>query len=259
MDKITICKICNNNSENIFTSKILKKYDVSFFQCTQCKFIQTENPYWIEESYQNALNLSDTGLILRNQIFSKGLTPFLFFNFKPEDTFLDYAGGYGIFTRMMRDIGFNFYWIDKYAGNLASRGFEHTPSNNYKALTAFEVFEHLVDPLKEIEEMLQYADTIIFSTQLIPDVLPNLDWWYYGFNHGQHIAFYHKNSLQFIAKKYNLNLVSNNSNLHILTKRNISSFSFQVILKLSKFGIFNFLKLFLKSKTFSDSQILNNR
>jgi hypothetical protein len=35
----------------------------------------------------------------------------LFFDFRRK--FLDYAGGYGVFVRLMRDIGFDFYWYDK--------------------------------------------------------------------------------------------------------------------------------------------------
>ncbi len=40
------------------------------------------------------------------------------------DPFLDYAGGYGVFTRLMRDIGFDFYWHDPYTQNLFANGFE---------------------------------------------------------------------------------------------------------------------------------------
>ena len=58
----------------------------------------------------------------------------------------NYAGGYGIFTRMMRDIGFDFYWLDKYADNLLTNGFEYNKKIHKKieAITSFESFEHFV-------------------------------------------------------------------------------------------------------------------
>src|SRR5574343_1414793 len=119
------CKICNNNSEIVFKHKVLSKYDVSYFRCTNCGFIQTEEPYWLQEAYNNALNIDDTGLIKRNEVFRRKISVLLFFLFKRERSFIDYGGGYGIFTRMMRDLGFDYYWIDKYANNVCARGFEH--------------------------------------------------------------------------------------------------------------------------------------
>ena len=114
------------------------------------------------------------------------------------DPFLDYAGGYGVFTRLMRDIGFDFYWHDPYTQNLFANGFEDDLKSNskFELLTAFEVFEHLVNPKEELEKMLRFSDTIVFSTELMPQEIPDPEeWWYYGFNHGQHISFYtRKNS-----------------------------------------------------------------
>ena len=250
------CRVCNNKANWVFTTLVLEKYDVKYYRCEHCYFVQTETPFWIEEAYKNALNLSDTGIMVRNLKFQKRLTPILFFIFGKQNKYLDYAGGYGIFTRIMRDVGFDFYWLDKYATNLISRGFEHKEENKYSAISAFEVFEHLVDPIAEIEEMLKYSDTIIFSTQLIKDDLPDLNWWYYGFSHGQHVALYHKKTLLYLAKKFNLNLASNNEDLHILSSKNISSMKFNFFYKSAKYNLFSFLKLFLKSKTNSDSLYL---
>jgi len=43
------CKICSSNSSHIFSHDVLKKYNVKYFKCENCGFIQTENPYWLEE------------------------------------------------------------------------------------------------------------------------------------------------------------------------------------------------------------------
>lgn len=59
-------------------------------------------------------------------------------------------------------------------------------------MTAFELFEHLPDPLSEIGEILDLADNIIFTTGLLPATAPKVnEWWYYCPQTGQHIVFIH--------------------------------------------------------------------
>jgi len=60
------CKICNHTVNKIFEAKVLDKYQVSYSQCSECFFIQTEEPYWLEESYTSAITALDIGLIERN-------------------------------------------------------------------------------------------------------------------------------------------------------------------------------------------------
>jgi hypothetical protein len=90
--------------------------------------------------------------------------------------------------------------------------------------TAFEVFEHLVNPLKDIQSIFKYSDTIIFSTELIPlnPITKCEDWWYFATETGQHIAFYTEKALKILAKKFNCFTYSK-GDLHILTKREFES------------------------------------
>jgi len=119
------CKICGQDNKIFFNAKILNKYDVEYFHCDNCGFLQTEEPYWLEEAYNESINVSDTGYMQRNIILSKKLTILLSLLFDKNTKFLDYAGGYGVFVRLMRDIGFDFYWQDKFSKNLLARGFEY--------------------------------------------------------------------------------------------------------------------------------------
>jgi len=66
-----ICKIYNSNTQQVFTSKILKKYDVKYFKCNNCGYLFTEDPFWLDEAYSRSINLSDSGLLDRNMYFSK--------------------------------------------------------------------------------------------------------------------------------------------------------------------------------------------
>lgn len=249
------CKICDQKTQQIFKAKILNKYEIDYFYCKHCGFLQTEEPYWLEEAYSESINISDTGYIQRNLMLSDIITILLILFFDKNGKFLDYAGGYGVFVRMMRDIGFDFYWDDKYTTNLFARGFEYQNGDKYEAVTTFESFEHFVNPMDEIESLLKISKNIIFSTELLPNPIPKPeDWWYYGLDHGQHVSFYSEKTFEFIAKKYNLNY-ANLCGLHLLSEKKISILQLK-ILKLSKFGLHKILKKRLKSKTWGDHEKL---
>ena len=141
------CKVCNQDNESIFSGKILNKYYINYYHCSNCEFLHTEEPYWLDEAYAESINMSDTGYMQRNLNLSAKLTIFLVLFFNKETKFLDYAGGYGVFVRLMRDTGFDYYWDDKFTVNIFSKGFEHN-KEDIEAITTFESFEHFFDPVK---------------------------------------------------------------------------------------------------------------
>ncbi len=256
--EIIKCKICDQNSDIAFVTKILNKYDVKYYQCTACGYLFTEKPFWLEEAYKNPINLSDTGIMLRNIFFSRVASIILFFHFNRTKKFLDYAGGYGIFTRLMRDIGFDFYWHDDYTQNLLARGFEMKNDHiKYELLTAFEVFEHFENPIQEIKKMLNLSDNILFSTVTYSCKIPDIDWWYYGFDHGQHISFYSTRTFEKIASLLGLKY-SNLGELHLLSRNKKINVN-PILIKISvKAGFSSLVKIFMKSKTFSDHLLLKD-
>lgn len=240
------CKICNSNTSEVFRAKIINKYDIGYFQCSFCNFLQTEKPYWLEEAYSSAISSSDTGIIARNEILSKVATFVLRWCCDKNGKFLDFGGGYGIFTRIMRDYGFDFFWYDKYASNILARGFEGDISSGkiYSGITSFENFEHFEEPIKEIKLMLELSDFILFSTHLLPPQLPQPnDWWYYCLEHGQHVSFYSRKAFEYIAREMKLNFTTNGVNLHILSKRQFSNKLFLLEKLFRKSGLSNLLKL----------------
>ena len=193
--------------------------------------LQTEEPHWLQEAYENAIADADTGLVMRNINLAKKVSALLLFLYGRRARYLDTAGGYGMFTRLMRDIGFDFYWSDLYCQNLLARGFEaSTAAPPFAAITAFEVLEHLVNPVEFVADSLQKAEskTFIFSTQLFYGPPPKPDWWYYGFPTGQHISFYQPRTLQAIGSKLGLNFYSNGW-LHMLTDKKINTRLFQLM------------------------------
>ena len=140
---------------------------------------------------------------------------------KRKSLIVDYAGGYGFLVRLLRDGGFNALWTDPYTDNLVAKGFEYSNENNVTLVTAFETFEHFVKPYEEMKKLLDVSPNILLTTSIIPNPAPNPnDWWYYGLEHGQHIGFYRIKTLQYIAKKFNLYLISDGSDRHFFQKKN---------------------------------------
>lgn len=241
MEGYMSCKICDGQTVFFAKSTILGKYEIDYFRCSRCGFIQTEKPYWLGEVYAEAINLSDIGLLTRNVRLSRLTKTLICTLFDPEGKFLDYGGGYGVFVRMMRDLGFDYYRFDKYCQNLFAKGFDVTEEmENFTLITAFELFEHLVDPVSMVEELLQKSTTIFFTTELVPKStpLPN-QWWYYCLDHGQHISFYTLHSLRLLADRFSLNLYSNELGYHLMTDRKLSPFLFRLLCRDEVVGLSN--------------------
>jgi hypothetical protein len=253
------CKICSSEASLAFREEILNKYTSDYYRCGTCGFLFTADPHWLEEAYKSSINLTDTGLVERNLYFRRIVSVLIYFNFDKTARFLDYAGGYGLFTRLMRDTGFDFLWMDPFTQNLLARGFEYSkaPGNEVELLTAFEVFEHLKDPVEEFEKMLSYSDNILISTELLPEALPGRDWWYYGFEHGQHISFYTRQSLKTMAEKKGMRFYSFNG-LTLFTKKELK-FNTSLLLKLSGYGTFHYVKKKMKSRTWDDHLLLKKQ
>jgi hypothetical protein len=256
------CRLCYKNSlDDLFSEKILNKYIVKFFLCKECKSIQSDEPFWLEESYIESINLSDTGILQRNIALSKIMTILFFFLrlVNKKRMFLDFGGGYGLFTRLMRDVGFDYYWEDTFSKNYLARGFEGE-ARHYDLITCFEVFEHLANPHEVIANLTSRADAVVFTTLLYGDTPPDSKKWeYYSFSHGQHIHFYNINTLKYIAKDVGLNLLTDGKNIHILSKRKIPKYYLFFSKVLYKLGIFNFLKKLIYSKTIKDSIAMKNK
>lgn len=218
------CKICNSSSEKIFSKTVLKKHEVNYYQCGKCDFIQTSNPVWLDEAYQSAITSLDLGLASRNIYLVEQVAKLIDQHYSTSKIMLDFAGGYGLFVRLMRDKGYNFYRQDDYCENIFSSHFDlkDIQQTRFDIVTAFEVFEHFPNPLQGIDRLLSYSDTIICSTELIESTNDIENWWYISPETGQHIAFYSLKTLRFIAEKHQLHFYTNHQNLHLFTKKQLS-------------------------------------
>jgi len=177
--------------------------------------------------------------------------------FDDRSDFLDYGCGHGIFIRLMRDRGISFFGYDKADQIVFAEEFQvqKAESKQFEMVTAFEVFEHLEHPIREIEGMLSFSRNLLFTTELVPsnEPMPG-EWWYFGLDHGQHISFYTLDSLRYIAEKYNLNLYSDRIRMHILTEK---KGPFDLYFSLAKKRILQLLDVIFSRRTFLATDFQN--
>jgi hypothetical protein len=259
-----ICPISGKNMTPVFQETIIGKYLVTYYYCQESGILKTEQAYWLDEAYKSAIADTDTGLVQRNLANSKLLEIILQLLFKGEGRFLDVSGGYGLLARLMRDKGFDFYTIDKYCTNLFASHFEPEIGFTAKALCAFEVLEHIEEPIKFLTEIFTKYNckTLLFSTlTFTDDKIPSKNWWYYSFETGQHITFYQPRTLYCLAKSLGLQYYMINSNMHMITDIKLSNI-YKLIFSNHRFQIV--YRYFVKrkrqgiSKTWEDHLLISN-
>ena len=258
LEEKTICRACKNRSAVFLMSGTLIKKTVDYFECEVCSYVQTEEPYWLASAYANPINASDTGIMWRNHNNAKIVICALFILDKLNGRVVDWAGGYGILVRLLRDYGIDTFWCDKYCENLLAQGFEYK-NDGADLVTAFEAFEHFVYPEEELDRMLSIAPNLLLSTELMPTPAPTVaEWWYYGKEHGQHIGFFRLETLERMAKKHGKYLVSDGKSYHLITSKRINSNYWKFIRRITNFHPKIILRG-LKSKTWDDHIIMTKK
>lgn len=225
------CPVCDGVPEPCFSARVLRRHEVEFFLCRACGLLRSEEPYWLEEAYRTPLAEADTWAVARTLAASRRLAAVLTAFFDPGAAYLDLAAGSGMLVRRMRDQGFDFYWDDPHAENLFARGFERREAPGaFEVVTAFEVLEHLYDPVPFLEAALAASrtGTLVFSTQLYQGEPPAPDAWpYYAFPWGQHVAFYRRDTLARLAARLGVRYLGRRD-LHVFTRQPLSATRFRL-------------------------------
>ena len=224
---------------------------VRYMRCSKCGYVQTEQPYWLDRAYENSVNDSDTGILARNFTNLHVVLATLFAMRNLRQRVVDFAGGYGILTRLLRDHGVEALWSDAFTRNLVARGFEHN-GEPAGLVTAFEAFEHFVNPGLELDKMMATAPNVLLSTAIVPDPVPRPgEWWYYGSEHGQHIGFYTLDALRILAARHRRHLLTDGHFYHLMTEKKIGATNWNSCLRLKRI-IRVLASRRLKSKTWED-------
>ncbi|MGA1860172.1 glycosyltransferase [Azospirillum sp. 11R-A] len=204
------CRLCGGNAIRVFETTVLGRHQVGYWECTQCGSLQTDPPHWLDDAYMPDCMMQDVGIVQRSILLSLTVPPLLEqLGVGAGTPCLDWGGGNGLFTRMMRDRGFAFFLHDKYVDNHYALGFarKDTATAVFPVTTAFEVLEHLPNPAQDLDGIFAAdSDIVITTTQLYRGEGP--DWFYLSPDNGQHVFFYSLRALDMVAQRYGMRLHS---------------------------------------------------
>jgi hypothetical protein len=182
--------------------------------------MQTELPYWLDEAYAVPGVHMDVGSATRTvKNWMAATTLFDKIGLPRDSLIVDFGAATGLFARLLRDVGYNARSYDKYSSAHLTNYFnaEHPEKSAPKIVTAFEVFEHFVNPKQEISALLlNKPDLLIFTNWFCDDQKD--DWVYFVEDTGQHVFLYKQQALRDIADKLDYDLVLT-SFFHILVRR----------------------------------------
>ena len=220
------CRFCNGESEFLCISDILT-FSATYTRCANCKSVQVDSPHWINEVHKKAISSFDVGLVSRGISASKLISVFFFMQREMSIAGIDWGGGTGLLTRLLRDLGLNFKSHDKYATNSMAEGFtadEDLAKEDYDAVLAIECVEHLENPFFDLVDAVSGVSYFLFTTETLPHPLPNptkREWWYYMPESGQHITFASDKGLEFLSKRLNFQYNMTFGSIHVFSKKKV--------------------------------------
>ena len=196
---------------------------VDYFLCETCGFcFAPEFRQWTHADFQNRIYNADYLKVdpdcsqARPQANARLLQQA--FRLPADVSHLDYGGGEGLLSRLLAEAGWQSRSFDPFQGDTNSGT---APSSCYGLVTAFEVFEHVVDPhalVGRLKGLLARPGLIVFSTLLSDgQIAPGkkLDWWYAAPRNG-HLSLFSRTSLMRLAQQHGLNIFSFSPDLHAM-------------------------------------------
>lgn len=194
------CKLCAGPVSHQFSMTVRQRHKADYFLCGTCGSLQISEPTWLDEAYAAESWAADTGLVARNLELACRINGFLSASCNAKDLIVDFGGGTGLLTRLLRDMGWSVLCHDPYHKPLFVDAFHirTVEGLNPRAIIASEVFEHFEDPRGSLLTLLRSAPIIIFTTELYTGQGQN--WPYLSTDSGQHIFFFSPQAIQLVAQ-----------------------------------------------------------
>jgi len=198
------CKICNHQPKELTHSKISQIY----YSCPNCKLITLKESMIHSKEAEKAdyqkheNNLNSQGYVTMFEDFiEKAIDPYI----KPPAKVLEFGSGPGpVLVHLLKEKGFN---VDQYDPYFApERVYEN---KSYDLITSTEVIEHLKNPLKEFKlltKILKPRGYLALMTKFHLDKEDSFWQWQYR-REKNHIAFYKKETLHYLANLFDLKIV----------------------------------------------------
>lgn len=213
------CRACGSTTQLYGSAVVLLTQHVSYYSCAVCGSVCTEEPTWLSQAYEDSITRLDVGL-LRRCLWAANITETVCRLGRLSGRVLDWGGGYGTLTRLLRDRGLDCRHYDPYTPNIFARGFEKEDVEGHWGLvTLFEVVEHLWTPRETLRNIALHTDAILLSTELIERPAPAIkNWWYFAPETGQHVSFLTLDGLKSIAAECGMTVISDGRSVHLLSR-----------------------------------------
>jgi 2-polyprenyl-3-methyl-5-hydroxy-6-metoxy-1,4-benzoquinol methylase len=212
--QISACCVCGGALSFKWRKRVLHdRHEAEYHECLRCASLQVVNATWLEEAYrdedQPLFWNPDKGRFLRNFSAYAYLCAYRDTNvLMDQPRVLDYGGGYGLLTQMLRDGGFDAWLADPYVARPYFCPERHVadlrtlPAASFDVATAFEVLEHLTDPRRvgeDLRRILAPGGVFVLSTAVYLPGVHTPDWPYLSTELGQHVTFWSRAALSHYA------------------------------------------------------------
>lgn len=193
------CPLCDEKDT------IFKVQNVSrpILECKSCSLLFVHPDYFISEEqekerYSFHQNVRDEGYV---KFLHKVIDPCLKFIEKNQNGLNYGCGSNDVLSEELIELGYQCESFDPFFKKQELK-------KEYDFIFSTEVFEHFKDTKKEIEKVLSILKVdgvLALTTYQWDSTLDLKNWWY--LRDSTHVCAYHKETFQFLAKKYNLEIL----------------------------------------------------
>jgi hypothetical protein len=207
------CKICGSETYELFDTQ----FEIIYHRCKKCLFIYEDPKFHIssqkelEEYNRHNNSIEDQGYVNMFKRFQSAFEPFV----KGKQVLEFGSGPEPVFSQVLSLDGYDVTSFDPYyAPDLAYL------DKKYDLITSTEVFEHLVEPIKELEkllDLLKVGGVLAIMTQFVPEDEVFLKWWYR--RDPTHIGFFHHKSFEHLCQVYPIEIVFRNDKDYMILRK----------------------------------------